>query len=150
MRTKIVGYLFLLVVVASSAVSCAVNDSDSLGTGDINLMVVSGNVYDKDTMAPLDSIVVILSSYRSSEMTSVSCRDTVLTKKGEYRFFNAVYSEFFVYEITAFDVDGEHNGGRYKRGSILLFASDESPLFNSENKMYYVIDQNFYLEKIQR
>ncbi|MCI1785753.1 MAG: hypothetical protein LKI59_06420 [Bacteroidales bacterium] len=150
MKIRIAGYLFLLAAVASSAVSCAVEDSDSSGTGDINLMVVSGNVYDKDTMAPLDSIVVILSSYRSSDRTSVSCRDTVLTKKGEYRFLNAVYSDSFVYEITAFDVDGDNNGGWYRRGSILLFASDESPLFNSENKMYYVIDQNFYLEKIQR
>ena len=148
MKIKIHIILLSLILLISGLSSCS---KDMMSSEDVNMdidyLAVYGGAYDKDSTNPLDSIMVILSAYSSKERVKVISSDTTFTKDGEYTFVLSSFSSSRAYDITAIDVDGERNGGRYRSSKITLFVSYDSPLYNSASKLYYILDQNFYMSK---
>jgi hypothetical protein len=136
-----------LVAAIFFAGSCSVDNGMDDGNPDIDYVMVYGGVYDKENMQTLDSIMVVMTSYSSYDRTKVVGRDTVYTQDGAYTFVIYAYSKSMAYDISATDIDGERNGGKYFPGKITLFVSDDSPLYSASSKLYYITDQNFYLKK---
>lgn len=139
--------LLSIIVLIGGMTSCSADMGSEESTLDVDYLAVYGGAYDKDNMNALDSIMVVLSAYSSEERVKVISRDTTFTKDGEYTFVLSSFSRSKAYDITAIDVDGERNGGRYRSYKITLFVSYDSPLYDPDSKLYYIQDQNFYMSK---
>jgi len=147
MKINIHILLFSIILLISGLSSCSADLDSEESNLDVDYLAVYGGAYDKDSMNALDSIMVVLSAYSSEKRVKVISRDTTFTNNGKYTFVLSSFSSSKAYDITATDVDGERNGGRYRSYNITLFVSYDSPLYDPDSKLYYIQDQNFYMSK---
>lgn len=138
--------IILLSLFALSLSSCSVADENFDDSPDVGLLAVFGKVTDKASSEPIDSVMLILSSFNSSDFSARLSTDTTLTDAaGKYKFLNAPYSLANSYVIEAIEACKKRKGGKYSSGRIEIFLSADSPLYDSDRKFYFIGDQNFFL-----
>lgn len=131
---------------------CALDNINSYFDSPDNVLIVRGAVYEKSAAkAPLQGIKVVMSAYLkedTKQINPVKSVEMLTNNKGEFEFIWKSFSFMHTYVLEAKDIEGNENGGRYKKDKIEIQIRRDSPSFDIFNHTYTVEGNFFYLEPL--
>lgn len=110
-------------------------------------LFVRGSTFDTSSQ-PIEDIMLVFTAFADEHRTHAIKRDTTYSREnGRFSFITPSLGN--IYSITAYDTDGNDNGGLFKSQTIDINLSNTSPSYSTATGYYMLNGNLFFLEKAE-